>query len=414
MNSILRRIRGLSPAMKAATVTVLALLFSHVALYDLTSVSFFSPMEKASDFRFSDFYTLVANDRAVRHLDPDIVIVAADGCKRADIARALTDIDFCDPAAIGIDIVFSPPNDPETDPLIEAFATCRKLVMPVEVQEEGDGTFSMHHTSWYDSAVYPSGGYGAVNIQGDEDTWSTVREFKGFFPTSACDTIMSLPLALASLLRPESRHTLAVRNNEDEVISFCSRDFEILYPDEILDNQEIIEGKIVLVGKLHDAGDLHQTPIDNFTPGLLIQAYTTATILSGSFTRRLSETEIYLVATILCFFTAWLNIHLSKSPVGPITVRILQVLLLYLMILIGTHAYVRWNIDLNFAFAILTTTISVAACDIFNGIFSEGAMIDKTKNMYHKIHKYIKEHETKHVTQVSADSDHNPSDTPES
>ncbi|MDE6693259.1 MAG: CHASE2 domain-containing protein, partial [Muribaculaceae bacterium] len=399
--------RELSSVRKALVVTFFALLFSHVAVYDLTSVSFFSPMEKASDFRFSDFYTLVANDRAVRQLDPDIVIVAVDGCKRADIARALTDIDFCNPAAIGVDIAFSRPADPETDPLMEALGTCQNLVMPVEAQEAGNGLYSAVHVSWYDSAISPSGGYGAVNIQGDKDTWTTVREFKSFFPTSASDTITSLPAAVASMLRPESRHTLVIRNNEDEMITYCSRDFETLYPDEILDNQEAIEGKIVLVGKIHDAADLHQTPVGNFTPGLLIQAHTTATILSGDFTRRLSETETYIIAAILCFFTAWLNIRLHNSPVGPITVRILQLLLLYLMILTGTQAYIRWNIDLNFAFAILTTTISVAACDIFDGIFAEGALIDKSKNLYHKIHQYFKDNETKPAIQAPADSDDN-------
>lgn len=410
MKPILTIIRSLRPTEKALTVTILALLFSHVALYDLTSVSFFSPMEKASDFRFSDFYTLVANDRAVRQLDPDIVMVAVDGCKRADIARALTDIDFCDPAAIGLDIAFSAPSDPETDPLIEALASCRNLVMPIEAHEEADGVYSAVHASWYDSVVQPSAGFGAVNIQGDMAEWGTVREFKSFFPSAESDSIVSLPAVLASMLDAGSLQSLASRGNDDEAISYCSRDFETLLPEEILDNQDIIEGKIVLVGKIHDGADLHQTPVGNFTPGLLIQAHTAATILSGDFTRRLSETETYIIAAILCFFTAWLNIRMKDSPVGPLTVRIIQLLLLYLMILAGTQAYIRWNIDLNFAFSILTTTISVAACDIFDGVFSEGALIDKSKVIYHKLHR----HETKTDIQASAVTDADPSDSTES
>lgn len=415
MKSVLHMLRTLSPVPKALMVTLFALLFSHVAVYDLSSVSFFSPMEKDSDFRFSDFYTLVANDRSVRQLDPDIVIVAVDGCRRAEIARALTDIDFCEPAAIGIDIVFSPPSDTLADPLIDALATCQNLVMPVEAQEDGNGAYTVEHISWYDSAISPSSGFGAVNIQGDKDTWATVREFKSFFPTSGKDTLMSLPAVLASILRPESKQALASRHNADEAISFCSRDFEILYPEEILDNPEAVEGKIVLVGKIHDGADMHQTPLSNFTPGLLIQAHTTATILSGDFTRRLTQPETYLIAGILCFFTAWLNIRLNRSPVGPLTVRIIQLLLLYLMILIGTQAYIRWNVDLNFAFAILTTTISVAACDIFDGVFSEGALIDKSINLHHKIrpilklrisglNKLFKRNEITQVTETSDDS----------
>lgn len=370
---------------KAMAVTVFALLFSHVAVYDLSSVSFFAPMEKASDFRFSDFYTMVANDRAVRRLDPDIVIVAVDRCKRADIARTLSDIDFCDPAAVGIDITFSPPSDPDTDPLIDALASCRNLVMPVEVNEDSSRAYSVEHTSWYDSVVEPAGGYGAVNIQGDQESMTTVREFKSFFPSSGGDTIMSLPVALATIMKPGSRHLLEARHNDNEAINYCSRDFEILRPEEILEEPERIEGKVVLVGKLNDGADMHPTPIGNFTPGIIIQAHTIATILSGDLTRRLTRMEIYLAAAMLCFFTAWLNIRLKQSPIGPLTVRIVQILLLYLMILIGTRVYIRWNIDLNFSFAILTTTISVAACDIFDGIFAENALIDKFKNFYKRI-----------------------------
>lgn len=408
MKSILNLIRQLNPSVKALIVTTCALLFSHVALYDLTSVSFFSPMEKASDFRFSDFYTLVANDRAICQLDSNIVIVAVDGCNRKDIARALTDIDFCNPAAIGLDITFSPPTDPETDPLIDALSYCSNLVMPIEMKEEDNGLYTAIHKSWYDTTVEPSGGFGAVNIEGDKETQSTVRDFKSFFPTSAHDTIESLPTLLASIYSPDSKENIRKRHNYDEVISYCSREFDIFYPDEILNNQEYFEGKIVLVGKLRDVADFHQTPINSFTPGLLIQAHTTATILSGEFIHRLSDFENYLLAGIMCFIIAWLNIRLMQSPVGPLTVRIIQILLLYMMILVGSQAYIRWNIDLNFAFSLLTTSISVAACDIFDGIFAEDALIDKSIRLYKKIIHFFSNNETKILDQTHTASNDTP------
>ncbi|MDE5871884.1 MAG: hypothetical protein K2H22_08075, partial [Muribaculaceae bacterium] len=73
---------ALRPWVKAIVITVMTLAFSRIALYDLSSVSFFSPMEKAADFRFSDFYTLVADRRAVAEYEDNIVIVPVDGCDR--------------------------------------------------------------------------------------------------------------------------------------------------------------------------------------------------------------------------------------------------------------------------------------------------------------------------------------------
>ncbi len=161
-------IRSLPIPVKALIVTALAMLLSYVAIYDLMSVSFFAPMEKAADFRFSDFYTLVANDRAEKQVDPDIVIVPVDGCRRGEIARVITDLDYCSPAAVGLDIVFTRPADPASDELSEALASCANLVMPVEMEETADrGHYIVNHSSWYDSIVMPDGGFGAVNMQGD-------------------------------------------------------------------------------------------------------------------------------------------------------------------------------------------------------------------------------------------------------
>ena len=141
MNPVSVRMSTLKPIVKATVITLLTLLFSHVAVYDLTSVSFFSPMEKASDFRFSDFYTLVANKRPVKELDDNIVIVALDGCDRAEMARAIDAIDYCGPAAVGLDIVFGPPLNPDEDTLSESLELCSNFVMPITIEEDSTGYF---------------------------------------------------------------------------------------------------------------------------------------------------------------------------------------------------------------------------------------------------------------------------------
>lgn len=370
---------------KALMVTAMALLLSHMAVYDLMDVSFFAPMQKASDFRFSDFYTLVANDRAERVLDENVVIVSVDGCNRAQIARAIDDIDYCAPAAVGLDVSFNAPSDPESDPLPESLSSCENLVMPVELNDNGDIVYS-----YYDTIVTPSAGFACVNIQGDRESRSTVREFcKDFDVNDEC--LPSLPMALVSFADREAALRLQSRNNSDEAINFISRDFLVVPYDSVIDYETDIEGRIVLVGKMKDIADTHSTPIDNFTPGLVIHAYTIATILSGDFTRRLTSFEMYLSAFLLCFFVGWLNIVIGDTPLGSFGVRFVQLLLLYCMIMVGTWVFVWYNIDLNFAYMMLTTSLCVVACDLYNGFFGDEGLIVKLQGILIITNKKFKE-----------------------
>ena len=367
---------------KSAVITAMTLLFSHVLVYDLMSVSFFSPMEKASDFRFSDFYTIVADDRAVSTLDEDIVIVPVDGYNRKQMAKVIDDIDFYQPAAVGLDIAFAPPSNPDDDPLAESLAQCGNLVMPVRVDNSGEACHVLH-LSYYDSIVKPSGGFAAVNIQGDAKERSTVREFSRSFDTSE-GPVKSLPAALIAIARPEVAKKLSERSQKFDYIKFASRKFDIIDPEEIAENPDLIKGKIVFVGKIQNAGDLHVTPLDNFTPGLMIHAMTTATMLSGDFIRELTPFESYAVAALTCFFIVWLNMRLWESPIGPLAVRFAQLIMLYAMIMGGTMAYIYYGVDLNFAFAILSTSLGVAGCDVYIGIFSKNGMCDRIALLFKK------------------------------
>lgn len=177
MKKLCRKIMSLPLWLRGIVVTLLAFLISWIAVYDLMSVSFFSPMEKAADFRFSDFYTLVANDRAVKALHPSIVIVAVDGCNRREIAATLDDINYCMPAATGLDIAFSVPRDTLHDPLAEAIASFPGIILPVFAEETADGDYTILHQSYYDRFAPDDALFAAVNIEGEKEARFTVREF---------------------------------------------------------------------------------------------------------------------------------------------------------------------------------------------------------------------------------------------
>ena len=374
MNRVTKFMSSLRPLAKALVITAFTLLFSHVAIYDLTSISFFSPMEKAADFRFSDFYTLVADRGPVAKYEKDIVIVPVDGCDRRQMAQAISDIDFCTPAAVGLDIFFSPLRHADEDPLVEALSECDNLIMPVLVVADS-ARLRISHESAYDALVEPSGGFAAVNIQGSEEEHVCVREFRTGFDTDK-GFVKTLASALVSIGFPETARTLDTRGNESESIIYSSREFEVVYPDEILDNKDLIQGRMVFVGKLQDRADFHVTPLQNFTPGLMIHAYIAATILGGDYTRQLSIWEEVFLGAVLCFLIVWINLYLMKSVMGPLLVRSLQIGLLYFLILTGTLVYVNYNVDLNFSYSILTVSLGVAACEVYGAIFDQKGLID--------------------------------------
>lgn len=390
MKSLSETMMRLPLPIKSVVITVMTLLFSHIVVYDLMSVSFFSPMEKASDFKFSDFYTIVADDRAVSELDNDIVIVPVDGYTRREMAEVIDAIDFSEPAAVGIDIAFAAPSNPDDDPLVEALASCTNLVMPVRIDHDKKGKAHLSHISYYDDIVQPSGGFAAVNIQGDAGERSTVREFVGSFTTEEGD-VPSFAKALVGIVRPEAVKKLELRGAGDEYIKFASREFDTVDPEEILGNQDLVKGKIVLVGKMLNAGDLHVTPLDNFMPGLLIHAHTAATIISGDYIRTLTPFETCATAAIACFIIVWFNMWLIVNPVGPLVVRLVQIGLLYLMIVGGTMAYIKHGIDLNFSFAIMAATLGVAACDVYIGLFNKNGLCDRIARLFCKTNTKLKQ-----------------------
>lgn len=361
-------------AVKALVVTLMALVFSHFVVYDLMSVSYFAPMEKASDFTFGDFYTMIANGRPESYLEDGVIIVPVDDCSDAGLAEVIRKVDSIGPAAVGLDICFTGVPCAEDSELAAALSACRNLVMPVYAVKE-EGKTKVFHNSYMDTIVDPSGGFAAVNIQGDPDSHSSTRKFLREIKTENGD-IFTLPVALVELARPEMLDALYDQRDDELLIRYASIEVDSITPAELDEFGDIIADRIVLVGKINDHSDMHVTPLGNHTPGLLIQALTVATILSGDYTWTPNKLEQVILGAVLCYIIVLINLLLGDLTVKPLIIRFIQLLILYLMIVGGTLAFIRYNIDLNFSYPILTVTVGVAACEIYTGIFAKNGLFD--------------------------------------
>lgn len=105
--------------LKVCGIAVLAFCLSWFVAYDFTSLSYFSPLEKASDFLASDFYAFVADSRDVKKYEDRITIVGIDDLSRPEIAGTLRAIAAARPKVTAIDILF-PERDMSDTVLVNA------------------------------------------------------------------------------------------------------------------------------------------------------------------------------------------------------------------------------------------------------------------------------------------------------
>ena len=385
MNKFSEYMDTLPKAVKALIATLMALVFSYFVIYDLMSVSYFAPMEKAADFTFGDFYTLVASDRPIERYEDGVIIVNVDGCSEKQLAQTINAVDSLNPSAVGLDMVFSGPSCSEGSDLANALAHCRNLVMPVYISEDG----KVCHISGMDSVVTPSGGFAAINIQGESDSRTTVRNFLKKIDSEDID-IKPLPVSLVTIARPEMIDKLYDNRDDEVLIRYSSIVVDSIYHSDVKDYGDLIKGRIVLIGKVKDYSDMHDTPISNYTPGILIHALSVATILSGEYTWTPNKLEKLLLGAVLCYIIVLINFLLGDLAVKPLIVRFIQLLILYLMIVGGSLAFIHYNVNLNFSYPIMTVTLGVAACEIYGGIFDKHGLLDLLVKAYNnsslKIH----------------------------
>lgn len=322
--------------LRYTVVVLLAFLLSWFIVYDISSISYFSPIEKASDFETTDFYQIVDDGRAERRLDPDVVIVAIDDMSRGEIAEALEYLSYSRPAVVGVDIVFGYPQDGD-ERLVEALNDFAVVVVP-------DTTGYL-----YNRCVGMKQGSVYLDV---ESYRSTVRK---------CRTDGTFAGELVRAYRPDADLP------EQMTIEYPGVEYDIIDPSELLDNPELVEGKIALVGAVGDFSDVHPTPVDDARAGILIHAASISTMLSKNRVTEFPEWADWLIATLLCFFFVWATFLFKKYDWGDCVMRVIQITFLLLIIVLGTIAYVDWRLNINFTRPLLMVGLGALAVDLWNG-----------------------------------------------
>lgn len=330
-------------------IVALAYVFSRFVAYDLGSLSYFAPAEKANDYETVDFYQTVANSRPQREYFEGMVLVPVDSLSRAEIAEVISAIAFCEPAVTGLDMVFDYPQPGVDDELRDAIAALPLAVVP--------------DTAAYIYADVAGLRQGIVDLDA-ESRISIVRSYKtpGTMAGELAAVVASGALPAAGLLE------------------FGTYDFEVVLPEEILESEDLLRGAIVLVGTLKDENDMHPTPVSTDTPGMLIHATAIASMLTDRPVRTSPEWFNWLLAIALCAVFVYFNLLLKQREGGELMMRAIQLAMLVMIIAVGSLVYLRMRLNIDFTRPLLMVGTAALAVDICCGV----AVLLKNKHINRK------------------------------
>lgn len=374
----------LETAFHVAGITLLAILMTRFVIYDFSSLSAFMPIEKATDFEMSDLYNAVEENKAEHHLSQDVCVISVDNCNREGVLDVVNMVSAYGPAAIGLDIVFSWPEQDNTY-LLTTLSETPDLVCVNKVQPTEDDVtrYEIVPASFYESLISPRYGHAKLVAH---STRAVVRRFYSYVLTAEGDTLLSLPAALAKTARPECYEDLLRRNTQEEIIDYTSREIPVYTAEDLLEgrmDEEALGGKVVLLGDVNNMQDSYLTPLNGSVAGVMIHACATQTILSGSYINITPPWINWCMGILLSIILAALLMEARNrmSNVGNMFIRLAQVAIMYQIVVFGCKYYAEHHMYLDFSPSLLMIGLSALAFDIWFGLYGI------VKFVQHKISK---------------------------
>lgn len=338
----------------------------------------------------------VAFSRFRKHENPslfekDIFIINSEQNDRGLIAEAINILEEKKVAAIGVDLLFDVPKNPQADSLLEAALDTTNIVLGYYFEE------NRNHTSTSSSRSEPrfldrvSTGY--VNL-GSNDGFS-IRTFEPFHIVDGVNDT-SFAIKLAGIKNPKIIKNLGQRNNTKEWINFRRKQpgkANYTYPvnSESMDHYPVVgitrfldekdnyssdyfKGKIVLIGFMGlDDGDLSMKD-RYFTPlnekysgrsmpdmhGIVVHANILSMVLSDDFISEISEKYLYLAAFLIFYFNYLLFRRIVKRNLffTVATVRLIQILQFILLFSLAVYLISAHNIKFSFILVITAVILS--------------------------------------------------------
>lgn len=355
---------GLKGLCHAFAITLIGIVIAYFVVYDFTSFSYFDVTTKSDKDNPFDFFSSVADNSPVGNSSDNVVICDIGSASRKEIIEALEIIDSAEPAAIGLDIIFTQYGCQLDTMLSETISSIRNLVRPISLSYSEDSDEVDLTRSYFDEVIDPDKAYGVVNLDASSHM-DIVRKFKTVFEVDDTAALPSFATAIANLAHPDS---FTIDDfSEEETIYFPSIDFLTLNIDELEEYKTDLKGKCVLVGRVSDYSDVHRTPIGNEVSGTVIHAIILEQLLSGKRMIEIPNWVNYSVAFVLAYLFVLSAIYYKDSPSSGLVTRLLQFALIIGIAFLGSEIFIKYNMNVDFVPALSLVAFSLVAFDLYYG-----------------------------------------------
>ncbi|RYY89551.1 MAG: CHASE2 domain-containing protein [Chitinophagaceae bacterium] len=322
------------------------------------------------DFDYNDLAFSRMRSGEPSSSDADIVVVNIDTAGRGTLAQYLERLQQLKPKAVGLDVIFEGPREPESDSaLARAMRNCDKLVSAYSLDEHDP-----YHSSGDFFGNVRTAGSGYVNFVG-EDT-GVIRHFMPFVQRTR-GMPLSFAAAVSKVADPQAFERLIKRDHTTEIINYTRRNDEmtVFEPDVLFDSSQagLFAGKIVLLGFVsHDPNnflDRHFTPMNARVvgkswpdmSGVIVHANALRMILDNSYINRVPTWVNWLIAVLLCWLMSalFIRFYLDKHLWFHLVAKTAQLLFAISFVYLGLLFFARMDLKLNLTPALVAVILVV-------------------------------------------------------
>lgn len=292
-------------------ICLIVFLLVYVLVLASLNLSIFNPLKQAlEDFKMTDLYFELMRSSKEKEFNKDVVLVDVTKLGNRDaIARAISDVNSCEPKVLLIDLIFERPSqDPMDDMLlistIEAGKEREILSAKLTNFNPISKSFSNLTKSFFHDSIDVKWAYSNVD---QKRPGGSIRQYS---LSQMLNDSVSFSMAYAAVcayndIQPEIKDvSQRLIVYEDTILRIPS--------DKILENRSLLKDKLVILGALEEEADMHISPIGKLS-GMEILAYSATSFINHKEIRSMSKPTSFLLAFLVCLFCAWFGYKIRKK-----------------------------------------------------------------------------------------------------
>lgn len=342
---------------------------------DVNSDLLMSTLCGSSDIEVSDFYNRIHAGGTSKDLSDEYLIVNIDSVtERADLAELLGQVAAGAPKAVGLDVIFATPRDPDADMRLAAQLDMMPYLVAAQRYSDAEGLPAADMLS----AELPDARRGMANLTATRHH-GVVREITPFFGDSL--QFPSFAAAMLEITEPGAYEKLRQRSG-DQLIRFADEEYYVAEPAEIMADPQICRDKIVFVATVTEEGDLHQTPLGDDIPGVMIHIHALDMMRHGRYVNPQSHIYNTALGLLACLIMTLLYVYLDAAQ--NFVMRTLPIAWMFAILFIGCAAFSYWGIYLNAPMTMLMAALSLFVLDTWY------AFEKPVTKLFHKINNRLK------------------------